>query len=48
MNERGHREAIEQLEADVGSKVGRILIFNELERDVDGLDALEQIAAQIP
>jgi anion-transporting ArsA/GET3 family ATPase len=43
-----HREAIEQLKESVGSKAGTILVFNELERDVDGLEALEQIAAQIP
>ncbi len=43
-----HREAIEQLKESVGSKVASILVFNELERDVDGLEALEQIAAQDP
>ena len=42
-----HREAIAQLRATLGSRVGEILVFNELERDVDALDGLEQIAAQM-
>ena len=42
-----HRAAIAELKAKLGSRVGEILVINELERDVDGLDALEKIASQM-
>ena len=44
---RSHRAAIAELKAKLGSRVGEILVINELERDVDGLDALEKIASQM-
>jgi anion-transporting ArsA/GET3 family ATPase len=42
-----HREAVWKLREQYGSVVRDIQIFSELERDVDGLNALERLAVQM-
>ena len=42
-----HRESVWQLREKFGSVVREIQVFSELERDVDGLAALERLALQM-
>lgn len=42
-----HLSALDQLGAEYGGRVRRIVALPELERDIDGLGALEQLAAEL-
>lgn len=42
-----HRTAIEQLKSKYGNSIGRVCVLDELDRDVDGADALRNLETQL-